>query len=56
MQNAITKDGLECLRVLNEIIYDFDKVICRLRWLLQFLCQQYYLVTYYTISYFCYSN
>ncbi|XP_014671437.1 PREDICTED: adenylate cyclase type 2-like isoform X2 [Priapulus caudatus] len=29
MQNAITKDGLECLRVLNEIIYDFDKLLLK---------------------------
>ncbi|XP_014665401.1 PREDICTED: adenylate cyclase type 2-like [Priapulus caudatus] len=28
-QTDITKDGLECLRVLNEIIYDFDKLLLK---------------------------
>lgn len=29
-ENDVNKQGLECLRLLNEIICDFDKVITKL--------------------------
>lgn len=29
-ENDVNKQGLECLRLLNEIICDFDKVIIQL--------------------------
>lgn len=30
-ENDVNKQGLECLRLLNEIICDFDKVMAKLK-------------------------
>lgn len=32
-ENDVNKQGLECLRLLNEIICDFDKVIKKIKYI-----------------------